>query len=109
MHRVAADPRLLPSRCVRRPGEASWGGLGWTLVARRATLRWTIKGGDRNRTGDVHLGKLAMLRCGVMRREKYRGVARARCDGVAPRESHESRPVVTVLVTRPPHRDKQEA
>jgi hypothetical protein len=29
-----------------------------------------------------------------------------RCNAVAPCESGESRPVVTVLVTRPPHRDK---
>jgi hypothetical protein len=31
-----------------------------------------------------------------------------RCDGVAPRENGESRPVVTVLVTRLPRRSKQE-
>jgi Protein of unknown function (DUF1513) len=31
-----------------------------------------------------------------------------RCDGVTPRESVESRPIVTVLVTRLPHRGEQE-
>jgi hypothetical protein len=56
---------------------------GYHLVTRRTkgatgcpvTPR-QIGAGDRNRTGDVQLGKLAMPRCAVRPCEKNRGVAR---------------------------------
>ena len=49
-----------------------------------------------------------MPRCAVRPCEKNRGVAGDTCDGVAPRDSIESRPMVTVLITWLPRRSKQE-
>jgi hypothetical protein len=57
---------------------------------------------------DVQLGKLAVPRCAVMPCEKNRRLGVTRCDAVTPRERAESHPLVTILVTRLPHRSNQE-
>ena len=71
--------------------------------------RFPSRASPRTAPGDdVQLGKLAVPRCAVMPCEKNRGVARDTVRRRGPRESGESRPVVTVLVTRLPRRSKYE-